>query len=177
VTRILLIRHARPLQGEERPAAEWPLSEEGRDDARALAGRLGGFGARGAVWASPERRASETATLAFPSMVIDLRAQLREVTKPWYPAADVHAAAAAGYLRGEPVEGWEDRLEVLARMAEVKREAESVGRLVVVSHALVMTTWLDHLIGLDDPVSFWSGLEMPDAWELDLDENSLARVE
>ena len=49
-------------------------------------------------------------------------------------------------------------------------------RVIVVSHGVLLTTWLVHEIGLEDPISFWSSLERPDAWELDLEEKTLDRV-
>jgi broad specificity phosphatase PhoE len=128
------------------------------------------------VWTSPERRASETAALAFPSLALGVREQLIEVTKPWYPSADDHAGAVARYLRGEAIEGWERREDVATRMGQLQRDAGSFECLVVVSHGLLLTTWLEHEIGLDDPFSFWSNLRMPDAWELSPEERSLTRL-
>jgi hypothetical protein len=61
-------------------------------------------------------------------------------------------------------------------MGQLQRDAGSFERLVVVSHGLLLTTWLEHEIGLDDPFSFWSNLRMPDAWELSPEERSLTRL-
>ena len=44
------------------------------------------------------------------------------------------------------------------------------------SHGLLLTTWLDHEIGLNDPLSFWSNLRMPDAWVADFEDKSLERI-
>lgn len=174
--RLVLIRHAEPLQVKYMPAALWPLSVRGRNDARALGRRVIGRSASTIVLTSRERRAWETAELAFPSVVSDIRHQLCEVRKPWYDSAEGHANAAASYLSGEVVEGWERREDVIARIAELMRDFRPVEGPVFVSHGVLITTWLDHVVGLDDPPAFWSHLQMPDVWEVNLDEKSLKRI-
>ena len=47
---------------------------------------------------------------------------------------------------------------------------------MVVSHGVLLTTWLHHEIGLEDPFLFWSNLRTPDAWELSLEEKTLERI-
>lgn len=128
------------------------------------------------VLTSPERRARETAALAFPLEVAGIREQLSEVRKPWYASADEHANAVADYLKGDELEGWERREDVITRTAELKSDVVSSESLVLVSHGLLLTTWLDHERGLDDPFAFWSDLRMPDAWELNFEDTSLRRV-
>lgn len=177
VTRLVLVRHAEPEAASGTPAARWPLSERGRRDARVLGGRLADASTGTPVWTSPERKARQTAALAFPSAATHVREQLREVGKPWYAKPDELTGAVATYLRGEPVEGWERRDDVIARLASVGVDFAPWQRVVVVSHGVLLTTWLHHEIGLDDPFAFWSNLRMPDTWELDLAEKSLGRVE
>ena len=157
------------------PAAEWPLTEGGRTDARGLGERLASRVPDPTVWASPERRARETAELAFPRVRAVVRAQLAEVKKPWYASADEHADAVAGYLTGARIGGWEHRREVVTRLAHLP-DLASARCPVLVSHGVLLTTWLVHQIGLDDPLSFWTELRMPDAWECDVDARSLLRV-
>ena len=156
--------------------AQRPLTAKGRNDARALgtslAVRVGGA----LVLTSPERRARDTAALAFPSVVAGIRDQLSEVTKPWYSSGEEQANAAAAYLQGEVLAGWERREEVISRMAQLKSDFGSSQSIVLVSHGLLLTTWIDHERGLDDPFSFWSDLTMPDAWELNLADKSFDRV-
>ena len=125
---------------------------------------------------SPERRARETAALAFPSVVAGIRNQLSEVRKPWYASGDEHANAVADYLKGEVLAGWERREDVISRVAQLKSEFGSSDRLVLVSHGLLLTTWLAHESGLNDPLSFWSDLRMPDVGDFDLEDTSLGRV-
>jgi len=175
VVRVVLIRHAEPVARGESPPAERPLTEKGRNDAGVLGTKLAGRSAGKVVWTSPERRARETAELVFPLAVPRVRHQLGEVTKPWYASADELTDAAARYLKGEVVEGWELRKNVITRIDQLKSDFGSMESLVLVSHGMLLTTWLDHDIGLSDPLSFWSNLQMPDAWELNLDDKSLER--
>ena len=176
MTSVVVLRHAEPLMAGETPTAESPLTEKGRNDASVLGTSLASRSADTIVWTSPERRAWETAALAFPLVMTRVRDQLIEVKRPWYASADEHANAVAKYLEGEVVEGWEPREDVVTRTAQLKLDFGSLESLVLVSHGLLLTTWLDHEIGLDDPFSFWSNLRMPDAWEFNLEEKSLDRI-
>jgi broad specificity phosphatase PhoE len=176
VTRVLLLRHAEPLVSDEMPAARWPLSARGLDDAGAVGARLAEGSRPTVVWTSPERKARETAARAFPSVHARVRRELVEVTKPWYRTPEQHAAAAAGYLGGESLHGWESRVDVSRRLGVMEAELEGVERTAFVSHGMLLTLWVDHVIGLEDPFAFWSGLRHPDAWELDLDARSLERI-
>ena len=134
------------------------------------------------VWSSPERKARQTAALAYPSVAIHVREELSEVKRPWYADPEELADGVAGYLRGEVVVGWEHRDDVLARLAQLQRLASldagfiSRDRVALVTHGVLLTAWLHHKTGLDDPFSFWSGLRMPDAWELDIEKRSLQRI-
>ncbi|HLN15886.1 MAG TPA: histidine phosphatase family protein [Acidimicrobiales bacterium] len=174
--RVVLVRHAEPLVADGTPPSQWPLTEQGRDDATVLGRRLADGSATTTVWTSPERKTCETAALAFPSAPTRVREQLSEVKRAWYATPDDLAQAAASYLRGEVVGGWERRDDVIARLAPLQADVTPGARLVVVSHGMLLTTWLDHELGLEDPMSFWSNLQMPDAWELDLEEKSLQRI-
>jgi broad specificity phosphatase PhoE len=176
VSSVFPIRHAEPHVLEDIPALEWPLSEKGRGDARLLGASLAGRTPSSIVWTSPERRASETAALAFPQATTAVREQLSEVGRPWYASEDEHLGAVAKYLSGKVIEGWEHHDEVIFRIARLSPDLESFEGLVLVSHGLLLTTWLDDQIGLDDPLSFWSNLCMPDAWEFNLEEKSLRRI-
>lgn len=176
--RTIFLRHAEPLSTDGTPALEWPLTEQGRSDARALGRSLAEGSTNPTVWTSPERRAAETAALAFPSAAIQVREQLTEVKKPRYVTADEQADAVAGYLKGEPVRGWERRDEVVSRLAVLETDFTSLeGDLIVVSHGVLLTTWLDHHRGLADPHGFWSNLRMPDVWVVDCEESSLERIQ
>ncbi len=160
----------------ETPGAQWRLTNEGKDNAGACGRRVATASPVTLVWTSPERKARETAESAFPSVPTRVRAGLGEVEKPWYPTTDELTEAVARYLRGEIVPGWERREDVLARLRPLQADIGPDERLAVVSHGVLLTTWLDHEGVLDDPFAFWSDLRTPDAWELDLEEKSLERT-
>lgn len=176
VTRVVLVRHAQPLVVDGTPADQWPLTDEGRHDAAALGRRLADGPTSTIVYTSPERKARETAALALPSIAAHVREQLSEVKRPWYAKSDQFADAVANYLSGEVVAGWERREDVIDRLAWLKADSTPSERMVIVSHGVLLTTWLHYEIGLEDPFRFWSNLRMPDAWELGPEEKSLERV-
>ena len=176
MTRLVMVRHAEPLVDAGKQAAEWPLTDLGRENAAALGRRLADGSAPTIVWTSPERKARDTGAHAFPSASVRVRPELGEVTRPWYPTAGELVDAVASYLRGDVAEGWEPRADVIARLTPVETDLRASERAVVVSHGVLITTWLDQAIGLEDPFSFWSNLRTPDVWELDLGENSLQRI-
>ena len=173
---IVLVRHAEPLMAGETPVAEWPLTEKGRNDATVLGTSLADRSTGAIVLTSPERRARETAALALPLTVAGVRDQLSEVKKPWYASTEEHTSAVVKYLKGDVVEGWERREDVISRIAQLKSDLGSSESLVLVSHGLLLTAWLDHDIGLNDPLSFWINLTMPDAWVADFENHSLERI-
>jgi len=109
-------------------------------------------------------------------VAVQVREQLSEVKRPWYTEPDELAGAVAAYLDGEAVEGWERREDAVARVAALKDEGQPQERVIMVSHGVLLTTWLHHEIGLDDPFRFWSDLRVPDAWQLDPEAKSLERV-
>lgn len=176
MTRLVLIRHAEPAVTNDIAPAQWLLTAQGRSDATLLGQRLTAAFTGYPVWASPEIKAGQTAALAFPSTVARVREQLREVDRPRYADPDDLANALKAYLEGKATDGWERREEALARLALLEADAAGLRCLVVVSHGLLITTWLQHHLDLDDPFSFWSGLRTPDAWEFDPEERSLRRL-
>jgi len=176
MTHLVLVRHAEPLVTADTPGARWPLTDKGNEDALSLGARIADQFTPTSVWTSPEKRAHETAMLVCSAVPVLVRQELSEVKKPWYATADEHAKAVNRYFRGESLDGWESRAEAVARLAQLKEEAGSSEQVVVVTHGVILTSWLVHEIGLDDPFSFWSNLRVPDAWELDVEGGSLQRV-
>jgi broad specificity phosphatase PhoE len=170
------MRHAQPLVADGTPADQWTLTDEGRREAAVLGRRLEDGSTSTIVYTSPERKARETASLAFPSVAAHVREHLSEVKRAWYAKPDDFADAVANYLSGEVVEGWERREDVIARLRPLMADSTPSERIVLVSHGVLLTTWLHYEIGLADPFRFWSNLRMPDAWELGPEEKSLERV-
>ena len=164
-TRVFLVRHgATVLSAEDRFAGstDVELSDEGRKQARSLAGRL----AReklGAVYCSPMRRTVETATLAAAPLGIvpETVDGLREISHGRWEGmtrAEVEVAFAEEYAAWEedpftfaPEDG-ESGLNVLARSLPVIRdivvrhEDEAV---LVVSHKATIRLLISSLLGFD----------------------------
>jgi broad specificity phosphatase PhoE len=166
VSSTILVRHAQPLVSDNLPPAEWPLSDEGRRAAAAL-GRALDVRAVASVWVSGERKAHETAVLAFPHAAIRCRDELNEVARPWYSQPQELTDAMAAYLSGDDMAGWEPHDQVADRVARVLSELSSAGRVAIVSHGALLTALVDWQIGLEHPFEFWSGLRMPDVWKID----------
>jgi broad specificity phosphatase PhoE len=176
MTHLVLVRHAEPLVAADVPGERWLLTDKGKEDARSLGARIAERFSPRSIWTSPETRAHETARLVCPAVPLFVREELSEVKKPWYPSADEHAKAVSRFFRGESVDGWESRADAVARLSKLKGEAGSSEQVILVTHGVILTSWLVHEIGLDDPFSFWSNLRVPDAWELDVEGGSLQRV-
>lgn len=175
-TRVVLVRHAESVVAEGTPPTQQPLTDQGRHDSTLVGGRLFNGSTATAVWTSPQRKACETAAFGFPSFVAHVRKRLREVIRPRYAQPDQVARAAAAYLTGEVANGWERLDDVVARLTSLATDFAPWGRVIVVSHGTRLTVGLDHAIRPRDPFSFWSNLRVPDAWELNLEEWSVARI-
>jgi probable phosphoglycerate mutase len=164
-TRVFLVRHgATVVGGEDRFAGEIdvPLSEIGREQARALAARLAS--ARiDAFYASPLGRALETARLvAAPhGREVVLRADLREVSHGRWEGktrAEVETLYDDEYARWESdpfsfaPEGGETGLAVTARALPALLEivaAHPEGQVLVVSHKATIRLLISALLGFD----------------------------
>jgi broad specificity phosphatase PhoE len=117
------------------------------------------------VVASSEVKAIETAELlALGTVRID--PQLGEVSKPWYESGDDHRADAIKYLAGHDLPRWEQRSNALSRFdAAIADVADDLA--AVVTHGTVLSLWMGRRVDGLDPIDFWSGLQMPDAWLFD----------
>jgi probable phosphoglycerate mutase len=164
-TRVFLVRHgATVLSAEDRFAGstDVELSDEGRGQARGLAGRL----AReklSAVYCSPMQRTVETATLAVASLGIvpETVDGLREISHGRWEGmtrAEVEVAFAEEYAAWEEdpftfaPEGGESGLNVLARSLPVIREIvvrHEDEAVLVVSHKATIRLLISSLLGVD----------------------------
>lgn len=164
--RLILIRHAAVEPDPRAPAALWPLSDEGRQAARALA--------QSPLWqdverifTSPEIKAQETAQIVAGPNGITVTAveDLREVERPadqWfsdYPraVAEYFAHLTAG------LHGWEPPAAAWRRMqACVDRiSAAEAGTVGIAGHGLTFALYLAALTG-GDPATVWAGINLPD---------------
>jgi len=169
---LVVVRHAMPAYGPDRPPEEWPLSAEGRAAAIGLRDRL----PTGALLvASAEPKARQTVEPCGEVLVDDRFGEVRR-DEPF--DGDFRARRLA-YVGGVDHPDWESRAEVAARFAA--GVGEWLGRcgdrpLVVASHGMALTVWLTATIGLDDPGVFWSSLGLPDAFTVDIPARRLARL-
>ena len=168
---ITYVRHAMAVQEESVHPTAWRLDARGRSEAAALAERLDVAPSIGALVASTEPKARETAEAIghhwHAAIVADER--LREASRPWVGPG--YRAVVHRYLRGQLPAGWEPHDEVAARVGAAVDDATRAadGRpVVVVSHGLALALHLGQVLGDGfDRESFWSSLSFPDAWVLD----------
>jgi broad specificity phosphatase PhoE len=164
-TRVLLVRHGATVSSGEdsfNGETDIPLSELGRDEARALARRLAEERID-AFYASPLSRAMETARLvaaAHGREVVPIP-DLREVSHGRWEGklrAEVENLYPEEYRRWESdpfsfaPEGGESGLAVTARALPALLEivgAHPGGRVLVVSHKATIRLLLASLLGLD----------------------------
>ncbi|MFZ5825268.1 MAG: histidine phosphatase family protein [Bacillota bacterium] len=163
---IYLIRHAEVHPIEGLPAAQWPLTERGRQQAEAIAG-LPFWGEVRAVYSSPEAKAMETVAPAarryqLPVTPVD---DLRELERTPGLHPDYHAAVAACFAEPERScnGGWEPAGAARRRITEaIAQIARQEGPVAVVSHGLVYALFLAGLNGCPAPtVPEWRAIPMP----------------
>lgn len=162
-----------PSFGPDVPAHAWELNREGRREARKLAGALP---AEALLIASREPKARQTVEPAGPVRTDE---RFNEVTSDEPYEGDFRARRRA-YVTGTDHPGWEPRDEVVARFTDGLRfwAEQADGRpLVVASHGMAMTLWLDATVGLTDPGAFWAGLRLPDLLHIDVTGGRVARSE
>lgn len=166
--RLILVRHARPVTVPGAPPETWELDERAREDCVLLAHALRELDSP-AIVSSPEPKARETATVLGLRLGVPVTEDdaLREAARPNEWVEDYRAAAIA-YLASGGDSRWEPHTSVVVRFAaalERARQANPNRDLLVVSHGLAITLYLDAL-GLVDPIPFWDNLTLPAAWEV-----------
>lgn len=168
---LFLVRHAMPAFGPDVPAHAWELNSAGRCEARTLAGAVP---AGALLIASREPKAWQTLE---PAGSVQTDERFNEVASDEPYEGDFRARRRA-YVTGTDHPGWEPRDEVVARFAEGIRfwTAQADGRsLVIASHGMAMTLWLDATVGLTDPGAFWAGLRLPDLLHVDVSGRQVIR--
>jgi broad specificity phosphatase PhoE len=158
------------------PAADpatWELGADGRVAARALRTALppGALG-----FASDEPKAWQTLAPDGERGVIR-DGRLGEVRRA-EPFSDDFRRPRREYLTGAEHEDWEPRQAVVARFAAAVTAARQLAGsrdLVIATHGMAMTLWLDAELGLDDAVRFWDDLRFPDLFRVDLRAGAVKR--
>ncbi len=158
-----LVRHAMPAHGPEVPAAEWELSEQGRQDAESIRSLLP---ATGLLVSSTEPKARQTLE---PAGHVRTDERFNEVRRDEAYRGDFRTARLA-YVSGADQAGWETRAAVVARFdAGVRHWRALAGArpLVIASHGMAMTVWLSAAMNVADPGGFWAGLRFPDVLKVE----------
>jgi broad specificity phosphatase PhoE len=142
------------------------------------------------VISSGQPKADDTAAVIASrrGLLVEPDARVAEVDQgdAWYEGD--YRARAEAYLAGEATPGWEPRQAVAARFGaaiEALLDRHGDGDALVVNHGLALSLYLDSrspAVQTDrsseplDLVPFWKSLTFPDAWRLDLEENTLTRL-
>jgi broad specificity phosphatase PhoE len=161
---IIFVRHAAPAVDEQLPAAEWPLSDDGRAAARRLAFALSHFDID-SITTSTEVKAIQTGECLASVLGVELRSdrQLGEVDRPML--ATGFEVAVARYFNGEDCDRWEPREAVRQRFAAALAEVPQKGNTAIVTHGTALTIYLATVATIDE-IQFWRDLTRPDAWAL-----------
>lgn len=179
--RLLLIRHAAPAIVPGVLAAQWRLSDEGRNTATALARRLVTYSISEFA-TSIEPKAIETATiLAAPfRKPVDVYGGLQEHERSHAPflGKDQFEATMARFFRHqkELIFGDETATQARKRFAEaiemVLHTSRGKGDILVVTHGTVLTLFVTAFNPID-PFAFWRQLALPDLVTLRLPDYAL----
>lgn len=172
---LYLIRHASPQIQPNVPAREWPLSERGIEEARALAEVAEGWGLR-AIYASPELKARSTALVLAERAGLFVRVvpgfeELR--IDDWIGNADEFSDLVRRILEDPAVSvrGAEGASAAAARFAAgIGVVEEGLFPAAVVSHGRVLTAYLAGPLRLEDPFAFWRNIPMPGWASFNLDD-------
>lgn len=181
MTRLILVRHAEPAIDPEVPAAQWPLSAQGRAQALALAAHPALADAR-AVYASTEPKARGTAAPLAARLGVPLRAapglgeQQRPVL-PWTGPADRQRLIAAMFAQPEAaVTGCEPiaraQRRIVTCIAALRRAGDD---LVLVSHGTVLHLYLAWLRGVPPNATTWARIGIPDLAVVDPERRIVLR--
>jgi broad specificity phosphatase PhoE len=175
--KLFLMRHAQPKVTPGIPARLWPLTPEGRYEALQLARCLAADDQPTSLYASPERKAQETAQLIAQHLNLPLEtvADLREHEREHVPFLDRYAwEATITAFFSHPTElifGEESAHQALQRfeVAVEKIIANALhGNLTLVTHGTVMALFVDAHNPQIDALTFWRSLRLPDLVVLDL---------
>ena len=169
---LFVVRHALP---DTDPAVDpelWPLGDESREAARRLARALP---PDPLVLSSDETRAAHTAAelVAVRGGRVEIDARLREAYRPsrWYRD---YRERAYRYVLGQTYEGWEPHETVARRFdtaVQIALDSRRGAPLVIVSHGLAITLWLQSVGAVPDGGAFWNALTFPDAWRVSVRPN------
>ncbi len=165
---LILVKHSLPEIVPDVPAAEWRLSEDGRNRCRVLADRLAAY-APNAIVASRESKAQETAEIVALDLgcPLEVGEGLHEHERPDAVFQDRQQfEETVARLFAQPatlVFGRETADRAWARFsAAVARAADRhpVKTLVIVAHGTVISLFVSRALDLE-PFPLWKRLGLP----------------
>lgn len=155
VTDVMLVRHAMP-DGQDGRAAARRLAEALPCGALVLTGH------------EPQAVQTAEAIASVRGGCVRVDDRMREARRP-HRWDERHRDRARRYVGGQPYVGWEPQ-EAVARRFDAGVRAGIGTRdgapLVVVSHGLALTLWLQSVGAVADVEAFWTSLSSPDAWSV-----------
>jgi broad specificity phosphatase PhoE len=181
--RLILIRHSQSQADPERPAGQWPLTEEGRRRCGPLAERLAAY-APDVIVTSHERKAIETgnlvaARLKLPFSSADGLHEHQREHVGWLPNPAFEQAIAAFFARpDELVFGEETAAQACARFEAAVWsivDAHPDQTIALVTHGTVMSLFVAAHARLA-ALPFWQSLGMPAIVVLSLPDLGLLEV-
>ena len=170
---LIAVRHAMPAFDPRTPPDTWPLTDDGRATAQALAGVLP---ADSRLVASGELKARQTLEPSGP-VVVDPR--FNEVARVEPRDGDFRRRRRE-YVEGVDHTGWEPRTQLAARFEAALADHLALAErrpLIIATHGMALTIWLTARTGLPHPGVFWSDLRFPDALRVDLAEKTITRIQ
>jgi len=181
--RLILAKHGQPIIDPKAPPSTWPLSDEGREAAIALAARLDRFEPTALV-SSAELKAVETAramagVLGLPASQDEDLGEQRNETGGFDDPLVFEARVARMFREPHHLVLGEETGEA-ARLrfdAALDRQllAHPVGTLVVVAHGRVISLWAAQVLGID-AMPLWKRLGLATALVISADRDDFEIV-
>jgi broad specificity phosphatase PhoE len=181
---LILVKHSLPEILEDVPAREWHLSEEGRERARELAGKLIRYHPE-IIVSSVESKARETASLLAENLGLEFF-EVEDLHEHDRSGVPYHTKATfQNFVRElfdkpyQLVFGNETASEALARFrqaVEIVLDSYNDKTIVVVAHGTVIALYVAWLTGCYG-YSLWNELGLPSFVVLDIQSKILLNTE
>lgn len=178
---LVLIRHAQVVRDPALPVHMWQLSSEGQAAARRIAAEPALRGVD-RFFASTEPKALATARALAGDRPVEVASGLHELDRSaarWFDRIEEYKGMVLEILARpeESVRGCEPAIEAQQRIVSAVEgllAAHPGRRLAVVSHGIVLTLYLSHLLGRSRPdADIWRGIGFPDFAVVDPAEGRL----
>jgi broad specificity phosphatase PhoE len=172
---LYLVRHPETRVDLSIASCQWPLSEEGINQAQRLT-RQPFWRQVAMIYSSDEPKAVTTARMvaAYTGLSWQTRSCLGELDRRAYQPPDIAAyRSAVTRMFSNPeqsIRGWETRAHAEERIVTCTQElvTENLGATVaIVSHGIILTVLVAHLTGLSERYEFWREMGFASVAELD----------